>query len=323
MDMSELTLLAPETQRSQWLGGSDIAAVMGISPWTTPMGLYEKKTAPAAETKVRNKGALRRGQRWESVVAEMLVERLEEEGHTVEIVASNRRYQDTEHGFMASEIDFELRLDGEPEIWNAELKTVHPFKTKEWGESGTDDLPIHYTAQVMWGMGVTRRRKGMLAALFGADELRTYPVMGDDETIAALRAHGLAFWNNHVLARVPPPPIDLADVARMYAKQSDVPALLADADLTSKVLRLRALQQQSKACEAEAESLEFDIKRAMGECGELILPNGKKALDWKHRSGKYLDETGLKEAHPSIAKEFTRTWESRVFSLKAFDTKGL
>jgi hypothetical protein len=73
--------------------------------------------------------------RWEGAVAEMLVEDLRSRGHAVEIVASNVRYQDTEHDFMAAEIDFEVRLDGEGEVTNVELKTV-PRSSCTYGRHG-------------------------------------------------------------------------------------------------------------------------------------------------------------------------------------------
>lgn len=322
-EAAALTVIEPGHDRSKFLGGSDIAAVLGLNPWKTRVDLWKDKTTPRIEQTPNNKPVFKRGLRWESVVAEMLVESLEAQGHKVEIVATNKRYQDPVHAFMASEIDFEIRLDGAEEITNVELKTVHPFKMREWGESGTDELPTHYTAQVMWGLGLTQRSNGMLAALFGADELRTYPVLGDHETITALRAHGLAFWTDHVLAGVPPAPETLGDLSKLFATDGDAPALLADDDLTSKVLRLRAINTEVKAREAEAETLEFDIKRAMRDCTEIVMPNGKKAVEWKQKSGAWLDETALKEAHPKLAKEFARKWEKRVFTLKPFDIKGI
>lgn len=319
--MSQLATIPAGHDRSQWLGGSDIAAVLGLSPWTTPLQLWERKTRPRVEGPLT--GPKKRGIRWEGVVAEMLVEDLQARGHQVEIVASNLRYQDQEHPFMAAEIDFELRLDGADEITNCELKTVHPFRLREWGSTGSDDLPIHYTAQVMHGLGVTRRRSGILAALLGADELRSYPVAADDETIAAIRARAVSFWTEHVLAGVAPEPTTLDDLSRLFTHEAEVPALLADEELAEKVMRMRALHAQVKACEAEAETLEFAVKRAMRDAGELVMPNGKPAITWKVKSGSYLDETGLKEAHPKLAREFTRKWEKRVFTLKQFSTEGL
>lgn len=321
-ETTALAVIDPGHERSKFLGGSDIAAVLGISPWKTPVDLWKDKTTPRIDGGGR-KAVFTRGIRWESVVAEMLVESLKADGHEVEIVATNNRYQDAEFPFMASEIDFEIRLDGSDEITNVELKTVHPFKMREWGESGSDELPVHYTAQVMHGLGVTKRRNAMLAALFGADELRTYPVAADDETIAAIRLRAAQFWFDHVLTGIPPDPVNVEDLSKLFATDGDQPALLADEDLTSKLLRSRAIATEIKAREAEAEVLEFDIKRAMRDCTEIVLPNGKKAVEWKQRSGSWLDETALKEAQPKLAREFTRKWEKRVFTIKSFDTKGL
>lgn len=319
--MSALQIIAPGHDRAKYLGGSDIAAVLGISPWRTRLDLWRDKTTPRVEGP--QKRVFARGQRWESVVAEMLVDDLQRRGHAVEIVASNLRYQDLEHPFMAAEIDFELRLDGAEDITNCELKTVHPFRMRDWGDTGSDDLPVHYTAQVMHGLGVTRRRKGMLAALFGADELRTYPVDADDETIAGMRGQAVAFWVDHVLTGLPPAPKTLADLDILFGKKPEGPPLLADPELTARVMRLRALLSEIKAREAEAEAVEFDIKLAMREASEIVMPNGKSAIEWRLRSGSWLDDKALKEAHPAIAREFTRKWESRVFKLKQFDTKGI
>lgn len=320
-EASALAVIPTGHDRSKFLGGSDIAAVLGISPWKSAVDLWRDKTTPRVEG--ARKKVFTRGARWESVVAEMLVESLQQDGHTVEVVAANKRYQDADHPFMASEIDFEVRLDGAEEITNVELKTVHPFKIREWGESGSDELPVHYTAQVMWGLGITRRRNGLLAALFGADELRTYPVAADAETIDAIRARGLAFWTDHVLADVAPEPQSIEDLSKLFDTDSDAPALLADEDLAAKVMRLRAAAAEIRAREAEIETIEFDVRRAMGACTEIVMPNGKSAIEWKRRSGTFIDEAGLKEAHPKIAREFQRKWEKRVFKLKPFETKGI
>lgn len=321
--MTELALIAPEEHvRSKLLGGSDIASVLGISPWRTPLALWRDKVTPRVED-ANPKRALTRGVRWESVVAEMLTESLERDGHKVEIVARNRRYRDETYDFMAAEIDYEVRLDGADEITNVELKTVHPFKMKEWGESGGDDLPVHYMAQVMWGLGVTRRRSGLLAALFGADELRAYPVAADDETIAAMRDRAATFWTDCVLTKTAPPPSTLNDLDGMFPSGSDRLPVLADDVITADLMRLRAVTAEIRAREAEADAIEFRVKQAMRDATELQLGNGKVAATWKERSGSWIDEAALKKAEPKLCKEFTRTWKKRVFTLKPFSTEGL
>jgi putative phage-type endonuclease len=301
--------------RRRYLGGSDIAAVLGISPWTTPLQCWERKTAPHPPADVDSK-AKRRGRRWEGVVAEMLTEELRGKGHAVEIVASNRRYTDPDMPYLAAEIDFEVRLDGADEITNVELKTVHPFKAGEWGEAGTDEAPLWYVAQVMYGLGVTRRRHGMVAALFGADDLKSYPVERDDVTIAAMRARCEVFWQLVELG-IRPDPTTLADLDRLYRGDEAVPPVEADGALAQQVMQLRALKAQGKAVEAEIERVEFEIKHAMGDAFELQIPGERKpAITWKPRKWSRFDTSAFKTAHPDLHLQFTSRGESRVFLTK-------
>lgn len=315
--MSEIAVV----DRRKFIGGSDVAVILGLSPWRTPVELWEEKRRPRGDQP--EKRVFVRGKRWEAVVAEMLTERLQADGHAVEVVAANARYLDTEHDFMACEIDYELRLDGEDEITNCELKTVHPFKAREWGENESDELPVHYTAQAMYGLGITGRRRCIVAPLFGADEIRTYTIERDDETIAAMRARVVEFWTQHVLTGNPPAPIVLRDLDVLHPKDGEAPALYADESLTHALLRMRAIDREIKARTAEYEALEFEVKRAMRDCASIVVGEGKEAATWKARSYSYLDQSGLKEAHPDIAKQFTRKAESRVFTLKPFSTEGI
>lgn len=311
-----LATIDPGTyDRRRYIGGSDIAAVMGVSPWVTPLQCWERKTAPHPPADVDSK-AKRRGRRWEGVVAEMLTEELRGKGHAVEIVASNQRYTDPDMPYLAAEIDFEVRLDGADEITNVELKTVHPFKAGEWGEAGTDEAPLWYLAQVMHGLGVTRRRHGMVAALFGADDLKSYLVEADDVTIEAMRARCDAFWQLVGLG-IRPEPATLADLDRIYRGDESAPPIEADDVLAQQVMRLRALKAQAKATDAEIESIEFEVKRAMGDAFALRLPgDDKPALTWKPRKWSRFDTAALKAAHPDLHLQFTSRGESRVFLVK-------
>lgn len=313
--MNAVTIAPADYDRQKFLGGADIAAVLGVSPWRTLVDLWADKRTPASGAP--RKHVFLRGERWESVVAEMLTLALEEEGHSIEIVGRNRRFIDAEHPMFAAEIDYEIRLDGESDVTNVEIKTVHPFKAHEWGESGSDALPIWYTAQAMWGLGVApgARKRCIVAPLFGADELRTFPVLRDEETIAALRARALAFWTEHVLADAPPDPTVLGDLSKLFPREGARPALIADSHLEELILRLRAVKAELKAREAEGELLEFELKRAMADCAEILV-DGKAAVTWKSRPRTWLDQGALKEAHPAIHREFTRKDESRVFTIK-------
>jgi predicted phage-related endonuclease len=116
----------------------------------------------------------------------------------------------------------------------------------------------------------------------------------------------------------------LSDIDLLYPQTGDqVEPLRADDQLTAQVLRLRAIKQEIDAREAESLAIEFDLRLALKQASELVLPNGKLAIEWKGRSGSYFDETAFKAEHPGLAKQFSKKWEKRVFRLKTFETKGL
>lgn len=303
--------------RRKFVGGSDIAALLGIAPPTwrrnTPLALYQDKIEPPKEDN-QNRREKRRGKRWEAVVGEMLTDRLIEEGHSVEVVRANERYQDATFPHFACEIDFEVRLDGEETITNVELKTVHPFKAKEWGDEGTDAAPVWYTAQAMWGLGITGRSRCLIAPLFGADEIRVYPIERADDVLAEIRTTADRFWREHVLARVPPPPQGLVDLAKLFPKDIGTTLECTDECVIDAVFELRAAGDLIDQGNARWNAAEAIVKEAMGTHATLTI-GGAKAASWKHQVSRCVDVTALKFDQPEIYQRYLKASESRVFRL--------
>jgi len=183
--------------RTKFIGGSDISAILGISPWKSAVDLWLDKTTPPRDDS--SSAPKRRGQRLEPYIRDMIASE-----HGLTITAANQRYVDPEVPYFACEIDAECVQAVAHPIENIEIKTVHPFKARDWGEVDTDALPIHYVAQAQWGLGVTGRSVCRVFALIG-DDLRPYVVERDDETIEALRTKADEFWQRYVLPKLRPP----------------------------------------------------------------------------------------------------------------------
>lgn len=307
----------PEAQaldRSQFLGGSDVAAVMGLSPWATPVELWMQKTGrqPREEPTEAKQRIYDRGHKLEPFIRDMVIDKLREAGHQVELIACNERYADAEHPFLACEIDFELMLDGEH--INCDAKSVSGFARKKWGEVDTEDVPIEYAAQFMHGLGVTGRSKCLVAALRSFDDVDIYWTLRDEETITAMRARCVQFWNDHVLADVPPDPLEFSDIKALFPLDNGK-AIDATEEIAQKVADLKRVKATIKDLEDQVEILTFDI-------GNYISPNttlkylDKKIATWKAQSTARIDTTALKEKAPEIAAKFTKTTISRVLRLE-------
>ena len=293
--------------RTRFIGGSDVAAILGVSPWKSPFRLYQEKTGAYVEEVTPAKHRIfERGHRWEPVVIEMLIDELQDRGHDVQIIARNARYQDPELPFLACELDLELLVDGEE--CNAEMKTVHPFAAKEWGEQDTDEIPIYYAAQVMHGLMVKPRRRAIVAALIGVDDLRVHQIDRDEETIASIRAKEVEFWRR-VQERDAPDPTTADDVKWLYQRDEGI-VMDADDDMMAWVDTYRRLKIDQKRIEECIESNATRIKCAMGHASTLIY-QGRKIASWK--SNKESQKTDWQAAcmalgaTPDHIKKFTRT----------------
>lgn len=303
---TSLVVVPPNYDRRQYLGGSDVAAILGLSNWRTALDVYRAKTSDSPEEMdPTRKLFLERRKRWEPVVIQMLKEELD-----AKITNVNVRYQSAQVPYFAAEIDAEAEEEGEP--INVEIKTVSPFSFGErygWGEPGSNDVPIDYECQVMHGLGVTQRRKAVLVAMVGLDQMHFYPIIRDDSTLAKMWMRLEQFWQENVVAKKEPEPTRMSDVDKLY-RSSNALEVLADGELASKALRLRAIHAQIGALELEGEHLEFEVKRHMRD-NEALVVEGKKIITWKEQGWTRVDYEALKRDR--LYSKYTRSGTQRVF----------
>lgn len=309
-------VLEGEPDRRRYIGGSNVAALMGVAPEfdgqrDTPLTVFLAKVGQGESAMPPEKRLfLNRRKRWEGPITEMLREEFD-----AEIVSVNRRLVDPEYSFMASELDFEW-LDPETGlIENGEIKTVSPFAFKEkfgWGEPGTSDVPIHYYMQCMHGLGVTGRRKTMLAAMVGLDGMFFYPIARSEDLIADMRRVCYRFWMDFVLKGITPDPMSMGDLKTLFKSSTPGLSVAANSDIGSKALHLRGMRAQIDAIELEAIALEFDIKNAM-KSAEKLTVDGRDVFSWKEQKWSMLDQTNLKIAEKEIWRKYLLSGTRRVF----------
>lgn len=294
-----------QLDRSTYLGGSDVAAILGISPWRTPLDVYLDKIQPRKEeTDPGRLKVLNRGKRMEPYVIDLLAE---ETG--LEIIRRGERYLDPDLDFIAAEIDAEAAT-GE----NIEIKTVSPFKAREWGEEQSDEIPLHYAAQAMHGMMVTSREVCVFGVLIGGDDFRVYRIERNDVTIDAIRQKEIEFWSR-IQARQAPEPSTVSDVFRLFGTKDSGLAVEASESLQADVIALKSLKDDAKRLGAQIDLREERIKLHMADASILTM-NGKPVLTWKEQASKRFDQSAFKADQPELYEKFIKTVTSRVFRLK-------
>ena len=260
--------------RRTGIGASEVAAVIGMSPYQTPFDLYVRKLGLVDEQ--RATAVQRRGKYFERGVIDWYADLTgrQTEWFDKTIVHPTRRWQ------MASP-DAWLIEDGR-RVAEVQAKTVNWRNVEEYGESGTDDVPPHCLIQSIWTMSTADTRYGELAALCGMDELRTYRIHRDADIEAVLLEEVERFWKDHIIARVPPD-IGHASLANAYLKKKFPAATqdlrVANAEQSALLADLKRLDEEWDRVNNLAIAAENRIKLSIGN-GEGLL-DGPAKITWR------------------------------------------
>lgn len=257
-----------------YLGGGNIAGVLGLSPFKSPLDEYllivnemQDELTPEKERFFKRRKAL------EPFAAECF-----QEATGVRIIRRNEHYQDAEFPWMRAELDFETEDGG-----SGETKTVNQNAVRDWGDPGEgEEPPLYVTAQVMHGLGVSGKPFAYVHALIGLDDDRIYRIERDDELIAEIRRQAADFWRFYVEPRRHPAPTRIEDLLRLYKTDSGR-AVDAGADIRQHVEALAAERQAIKLHEARKLTHEFAIKAFMRDATTLLVA-GQPAITWKSRA---------------------------------------
>lgn len=283
-----------------YIGGGNIAGILGVSPYKSPLDEYLVITGQGEPEDESRSAFFKRRKALEPFAAEVFTQQT-----GLQLVASNVRYDDAALPFMRAEIDFETS-DG----CNGETKTVHPLAAGDWGYSGTDDIPVYVTAQAMHGLGVTGRKATWVHALVGLDDDRIYRIERDEETIAAMRARAGEFWQQYVMRQVAPEASTIGDVMRIFAVDSGR-EVEVDEGAFADLLRIKELQPLVKELDAVNDRIRLFMRDAT-----TLTADGKPLATWKAQNSRRFDQTAFAEAHPDLFEQFKASSQTRVLRIK-------
>lgn len=164
--------------RADGLGGSEIAAVLGLSPFESRFALWHRKAGripPVAET-----DEMYWGSQLEDVVAAEFARR-----HPELRVRRTGMWRNRARPYQLGQPD---RTAGRQLL---ECKTAR--FDDEWGEPGTDEIPVYYRAQVLWYLDTLGRDECHVAVLISGSDYREFLVRYDPADAARMRAAAVEF----------------------------------------------------------------------------------------------------------------------------------
>jgi len=295
--------------RTKYLGGSDIGAILGFSKYRTALDIWLEKTGRVVNT-VDNL-PVRFGTFAESFVAS---EYATQTGYT--LVHSESGVAHPKHPFMVGHIDRYVfdGGNGSSELFHSngtctashllECKTASPFNQSDWGDLGTDEVPMSYLVQCLWYLAITNLERCDVAVLFGNSDFRIYEVYRDQELEEIIIEKAVAFWNDYVQADTPPPAQCESDYQHLFKKEVTGKSVEADPSVCELTTKLQLLNSEIKSKELEISQIKQTIMGQMGEA-ELLTYQGKILATWRSPKQSYrLDSKRLENEHPELIPQY-------------------
>ena len=166
--------------RSQYIGGSDAAAVVGMNSFSSPYSLWAEKTGKTPG--FSGNLATEVGTYLEEFVAQKFAQ---ETGKKVR--KCNYSFLNSKYPFAIANIDREIV----GEDAGLEIKTTDSLNLKKFKNG---EYPENYYVQCVHYMAITGKKRWYLAVLIGNKDFRWFTIERDEAEIAALMGAEKAFW---------------------------------------------------------------------------------------------------------------------------------
>jgi putative phage-type endonuclease len=294
-------------QRREGLGGSDVAAALGLSPWKTPYQLWREKRG--LDKDERDGPRLRLGKKLEDVIANEFAE-----ASQLRLQRVNTMLRSQEFPWMVANIDRAVvntsiagrvswaggRLTTDAIL---EAKLVSTWASHQWGEEGTDEVPLYYLTQGVHYLIVTGVEVCHFAAFVDGNTKR-YKLVRDPELIEMV-IEGEREFMRMVESGTEPPMTTPDDVAIRYFKDAGS-SVEATPEIAQQVLDHAAWRAKLDEAQSHLDAIKLEIKKYMGEAA-ILTYGGKPVVTWKSpKASNRFDLDAFKDAHPSLVAEFTR-----------------
>jgi len=298
------TIPNSQTERNTYIGGSDVGAILGLSPYKSAYDVWKEKVSPPQEQEV-----LTEPMQWGIEMEDAILGKYLKTIKASETPIKQFSAQDDTYPFLRGHIDAYF-----PEQKKViEIKRV--YSKKGWGQEGSDEIPAHYLTQVAWYTMLTEAECADIVMFCKlSDKSTVYTYQRNEALEASLKKKMVEFWKNHVEPQVPPPYQTQKDlIALFYPKEQSVSAT---PEVIETLQKMKELKEQIGAAEEQYEQLKCEVMNFMKESTLLVDGTLTPICTWKAMAPRNIvDLEKLKK--DGLYETYTKkTQPARQFSIK-------
>lgn len=303
------------------VGGSDVATIFGLSPWTTPLELWMVKKGRMKPKSPPNPDQLAMGHMLEPIAAHFYAQRT---GNTV--TDDNYLYQHATLEYALANIDrrYTRREDGEGGVLECKSLTYH--KAADWADGA---IPIYYELQLRYYLAVLDEKHGAFSALWGnnpENDLAT-PHIERVQAKEDIIFEKLDRWIWSLRHDKPPtmedvqPQLAMDALARIYgAGKKGLPTIEFPRKYEPQLRKIAALQEENAQLKSaikkneeaiEAHSVRIAELMKEHEHGILTTTTDKLLVDFVTSTSRRVSSDYLKQNYPTIYEEARKPSKNR------------
>ena len=321
--------------RRKGIGGSDVGAVMGISPYKTARDVYFEKIGRTPDlTEEGNWVAMEVGKRLEALVAEIFSRKT---GYRV--WQEKVMFQHPKYPFMVADIDYFFETpDGVVGV--LECKTGNVYGKDKWED---DAVPYHYELQCRHYMSVKNLDIAYCACLFSNSEsdflYRKIDRDLDFEEVMIEQEED--FWTENVIPMKEPALYGNGDLVLASLRRYKASMLFRDevaigSDYSEALEQIWQMKNEKAAIDSSSRKLEQKIRNAYAKFAEM-LGSATKGLCVAEDGSEYhitykpvqrisINKDNLQKMmlnDNEVYLKYATTTESRAFQVKKVEGKGV
>lgn len=246
--------------RAEALGGSEIASVVGLSPWVSRFALWHRKAGMIGKQDINSSMG------WGTRMEPVIVEKWCEDNPEAKPLPGGT-FRSDEHSWKIANPDHLV------EGALLEVKTADKYDGWKWGKSGTTEIPPYYACQIQWYMDVLGLPLAHMAVLIGGNDYRTYKIPYSPEDAAWLHREGEAFWESIKSGEAPA--IDGSDSTYEAVRELHPEIDGTDADLDPNLwAEYRSRETQAADAAERFTAVKGEVMTALGSARRgLVLDN--------------------------------------------------
>lgn len=283
-------------QRARGIGGSDVAAIMGISKYKSAYTLYMEKVGKIKPADLSDNQAVQWGTTLEPIVGE----EYKKNHPNREVRRVNAVLRSIKRPWAQASLDYEVK--DEKLGWGVlEIKTAGVFSALDW----EDGIPAYYKTQIAHYLSITERPFADVAVLIGGQEYREYRYTRDVIFEEKLNQAVDDFYMRYIKGEEVPPitskESDIASVLKANEPHADDIIEYKD-DITPFQALVSARDRRDKATEDYKQAAN-EIRKIIGDKKGVHTPLGK--FTWIRMHAKKFDMKRFTEEHKELKEQYT------------------